>query len=490
MQIEPGTIERLNKLLERQSFLAEARSAHDGLLSFSKFTVPIFKAPPHVQLLIEQLEAVERGEVTRLCISVPPRHGKSFLTSELYPAWHLGRNPQHFVIAATYAQELADDFGRKVRNQMIDERYHSIFPGATISDDSRSIQKFTTTQGGSYFAVGAGGPITGRGANLLLIDDIFKGREEADSEATRKRTIDWYRNIAYTRLMPGKSAIVIIGTRWHEEDLIGWVLENTPHEEWTVINLPALAERNDVLGRAPGEPLWPEAFPLERLNNIKKTIGTRAWSSLYQQSPVADEGNIFKRGWWKEWTQEKPPVCQFILQSYDTAFTEKETGGHTAIQTWGIFVDDNNIQQAVLLSCLDESLSYPDLRRKSLELFKKWQPDAVLIEYKASGQSLAQELMRAGIPVIKYNPDRDKVARAHSVAPLVEAGKVWVPKGKVWAEEFVNQCSSFPYSRRKDMVDAFTQAMIYFRRTTMVRHPEDPKDDPTGGMPLEQKFYW
>src|SRR6185312_1921451 len=275
--------------------------AFSKLIAYSAYQWPGYRDAAHHRLIARKLEAVERGEISRLMITMPPRHGKSMLASEFFPAWYMGRNPDHYVVTATYAQELADDFGRKVKNQIEDKSFGAIFPGVALADDSKSAKRFhiedneggfehTLKQRGAYYAVGVGGPLTGRGAHLLLIDDPVKNREDADSEIVRKKTRDWYTSTAYTRLMPG-GRIVIIQTRWHEDDLSGWLLEDHQHEGWEVLNLPAI---NDD-----GEALWPEQYDLVALNKIKLAIGARDWSALYQQRPSPETGNYFKAEWLK-----------------------------------------------------------------------------------------------------------------------------------------------------------------------------------------------
>lgn len=477
-------IQKALQVLERKQLLESSRT---HLLSYCKAQFDSYKTPPHIRFLASKLEAVERGEIKRLAISMPPRHGKSNLTSEFFPAWWIGRNPDKYVIFSTYAQELADDFGRKVRNQIRDEDlYQEIFPGVALSGDSQSARRFMLAQGGTYFAVGAGGPITGRGAHLLLIDDIIKGREDADSAAMRRAVIDWYKSVAYTRLMPG-GAIVIIGTRWHEEDLIGWVLANSPHEDWDVVNIPALAEEDDILGREEGEALWPESYPVERLLEIKDTVGSREWSALFQQSPTAEDGNIFKRDWWQFWEKDSPPDCEYVIQSYDTAFSAKTTADPTSIQTWGVFTRDDG-PHAILLSRVNRRMEFPELRSTAQELYRDWKPDLVLIEKKASGQSLIQDLRRAGIPVTEYSPDRDKVARAHAAAPLVESGRIWLPR-RPWAEDFLNQLTAFPNGRNDDDVDACTQALLRLKSGYFLQHPEDPEEEDER-VATRRRGYW
>lgn len=270
--------------------------ARNNLLSYAIGQWEGYKPASHHQLIAEKLEAVERGDIKRLMIFMPPRHGKSQLASEFFPAWYMGRNPDKYIITATYSQELAEDFGRKVRNQLQDSIHQVTFPDCHIASDSTSSKRFGTVEKGTYFAVGAGASITGRGAHLLLIDDPIKGREEADSETMRRKLKDWYQSVAYTRLMP-EGAIVVIQTRWHEDDLAGWLLKEHEHERWDVIDLSAINKEGDAL--------WPEQYPLSALEKIKETIGERDWSALYQQRPVVDGGNILKKKWWRVWPEDK-----------------------------------------------------------------------------------------------------------------------------------------------------------------------------------------
>ena len=473
-------ISALQKAINRLSVLEKHDKVQKSLLEYAKFQMPEYQTPAHIQLLAHKLEEVERGNIKRLAIFMPPRHGKSQLTSQFFPAWYLGRNPSKFVIATTYAQDLADDFGRSVRNQIQDEDYNRIFNDCTLSKDSSSVRRFHTTGSGVYYAVGAGGAITGRGAHLLLIDDPIKGREDADSDAMRSNLIDWYRSTAYSRLMPGGS-IILIQTRWHEDDLAGWILRETSHEPWEVIELPAVLDEkaSKILKRPKGQALWPEAYDKKRLEEIKKTAGSREWNSLYMQRPSAEEGNILKRYWWKEWTEDNPPECNYILQSWDTAYTVKSTSDYSAVTTWGIF-EHNGIQNAILLSARRERWEFPELKSEAINLYNEFKPDVVLIEAKASGWSLIQELQRAGIPITPFNPKKaDKKTRAHSVTPLFESGRVWYPSSKYWAEDVINQCAQFPSSNYDDLVDSTTQALMRLRQGLFVEHPQDIPLEPS-----------
>jgi len=374
-------IAELERLVEQVKDIEYKEKARTSLVGYAKFKMENYLAPPHIKLLASKLEAVERGDIRRLAIFMPPRHGKSIRTSEFFPAWYMGRNPDKYIICSTYAQDLADDFGRKVRNQLQDKRYTDIFPDAELSTDSSSMRRFNTTKGGVYYAVGAGSAITGRGAHLLLIDDPIKGREEADSAAMRKNLRDWYRATAYTRLMP-KGSVVLIQTRWHEDDVAGWILKETGHEGWDVVEFPAILNERaaTMLDLKEGEPLWEESYPLPRLQEIKKTIGTREWSSLYAQKPSVEEGNIIKRWWWKKWDKKNPPQCDYILQSWDTAYTTNKNSDYSACTTWGVFEDDNGESNIILLGSKRDRWEFPELKKVAVELYNDFNPDLIMIE--------------------------------------------------------------------------------------------------------------
>ena len=474
-------IAELERLVEQVKDIESKEKARTSLVGYAKFQMENYLSPPHIKLLASKLEAVERGDIRRLAIFMPPRHGKSILTSEFFPAWYMGRNPDKYIICSTYAQDLADDFGRKVRNQLQDKRYTDIFPNAELSTDSSSMRRFNTTKGGVYYAVGAGSAITGRGAHLLLIDDPIKGREEADSAAMRKNLLDWYRATAYTRLMPNGS-VVLIQTRWHEDDLAGWILKETGHEGWDVVEFPAILNERaaGMLDLEEGDPLWKESYPIERLEEIKKTIGTREWSSLYAQKPSVEEGNIIKRWWWKTWTRENPPEMDYILQSWDTAYTVTETSDYSACTTWGVFSGEGGYN-LFLIDSFREKLTFPELKNQAVHLYNELQPDLVLVEAKASGWSLVQELMRTGIPITPFNPKKmDKLARVHSVAPLFEGGRIWAPDTDESAD-VMNQFAMFPNTKHDDLVDSTTQALLRLRKGWMVSHPQDvPMEEATG----------
>lgn len=444
--------------------------AHHRLLSYAILTWNNYKSVAHLQMIADKLEAVERGDIRRLMIFMPPRHGKSMLASQFFPAWYIGRNPDKQIIHATYGQDLADGFGRHIRNQISDPIYQAVFPGVTLEKDSQSVARFHTSNNCVYHAVGVGGAATGRGANLLLIDDPVRNREDADSELMRQKTKDWYTSVAYTRLMPD-SAIVLIQTRWNADDLSGWLLREHKHEGWDILSLPAIDEN--------GAALWPEAYPAKRLSQIRRAVGERDWAALYQQSPTVDGGNILKKHWWRIWPDSKKlPTCDHVFLSWDTAYSDKayKENSHSAMTAWGVFWDEANDRNAlILLKTWNGQVDYPELRAKAKELDKELEPDRHLIEKKASGQSLIQDMRRIpGVLVKPYNPDKDKVTRAYSVQAMLESGQVYVPDRR-WAESLVEQVSQFPNGAppSSDYTDTVTQALIYLRNGWWVENPND-----------------
>ncbi len=432
--------------------------ARSDLSAFCVMSWPRFQLAEHHRRIIHALEQVERREIDRLCIFMPPRHGKSLLASQLFPAWYLGRHPDRSIIASSYGAELAQDFGRKVRNLVAGRLFSGMFPEAVLSGDSTAAHRFNMLRGGAYFAVGAGGALTGRGADLLLIDDPIKSREIAHSSTERKSLVDWFEATAYPRLEPG-GAVVLIQTRWHQDDLAGWLLREHSDEGWTVLNLPAIAEADEGWRRE-GEPLWPSRFSLGKLERIRRTIGGSAWAALYQQRPAAAEGAIFRREWWQTYTAATLPArFESIVLSLDTAFkagaaNDYSVGLVLGVGKTGYFV----------LDIWRERAEFPALKRAIEMLALKWKPDALLIEDKASGQSLIQEL-KAGsrLAVLPIRVDSDKVTRAVAVTPLCEAGKVYLPEDAPWLAEFIEEISSFPAAPHDDQVDALTQALNHAR---------------------------
>jgi hypothetical protein len=279
-----------------------------NLAGYATGVFPDFKPAGHHKLLASKLEAVAAGKIKRLLVFMPPRHGKSKLASEIFPSWYLGQNPTKRILALSYGQDLADVFGRSVRNHIKTPMHGTLFPDCVLASDSNSVRRFGLNAGGGYAAIGVGGATTGRGADLLLLDDLIKDREQADSPTYRENLIDWYRSVARTRLQPNGS-IVLVQTRWGVSDFPQWLMNETAHENWEVLTLPAIAGLNDPLGRSPGEPLWPEQYSADDLAEIKATLGSRDWTALYQQNPIGDADVIFEPQWLKYYKQPPAGRC-------------------------------------------------------------------------------------------------------------------------------------------------------------------------------------
>lgn len=459
---------------------------------------PRFRLAKHHRRLLAALERVERGECDRLIVTMPPRHGKSLIVSQHFPAWFLGRNPLREVICATYAQEKADDWGREVRNQLTDPLFQAIFPGVGLRSDSKAARRFKLPQGGGFFAAGRNASITGRGAGVFIVDDPIKGREEADSPTIREKLKSWYSSVVYTRLDPG-GAIVLVATRWHDDDLIGHVLREHAHENWEVIDFPALGDE--------GEALWPERFDAEWLLRRKRTLPSRDWDALYQQRPQSEEGSIIKRGFWKPWTEQPPAAPQMVLISLDPAYTADQENDRSACTVWWLFADERDGRQALLLRyAWAKRLEFPGLVQELEDTAKHFGvrrvPLRVVIEAKASGLSVIQEIRRRqpDLSVWAISPQGDKVARAYATQPAFEAGKVFAmarmerlgdegvaePVFRPWAREVIDECAVFPRSSLDDLVDSTTQAIGHLRQIGVTFFPEDDPSPPAvdkRGMP-------
>jgi predicted phage terminase large subunit-like protein len=436
--------------------------AYEDLEVYAIAQYPQFQRSPHLELMISKLEAIERGEINRLMIFLPPRHSKSLTGSSVFPAWYLGRHPDRQVIFASYGQELSEVFGRSVRNFLMDPVHQAVFPNCRISEDSSAAHRFHTTGGGVYYAVGRGGAITGRGAHLLIIDDPIKDREEANSETIRRSLQEWFAYVAYTRLMPN-GAVVLIQTRWHDDDLAGWLLREHANENWEVLSLPAIAEQDESFRRE-GEALWPERYPVAVLERIRDAIGSAAFTSLYQQRPAAAEGAIFKRDWW-QFYNDGPPKPSEIIQSWDTGFKTGAENSFSVCTTWAVAK-----YGYFLLSVWRGRVEFPELRRTLIAQAEQWKPSTILVEDRASGQSLLQELKTATmLPVVGIRADSDKLTRAQAITAMVEAGRVFLPEAAPWLNDFINEFANFPTGLHDDQIDSTTQALNYFREQEYVR---------------------
>lgn len=475
IQDPSAEIARLEYRLEQLQVRERAR---ENFLDFVRYVWPEFICGPHHRIMAEKFEALVRGDLTRVIINIAPRHGKSELTSYLFLAWLMGREPTSKIIQATHTGELAMRFGRKVRNLMDSELYKEVFPEVALAADSKAAGRWETNKGGEYFATGVGGAMTGRGANYLVIDDPHS-EQDALSETAMEAAHEWYTSGPRQRLQPG-GKILLVMTRWSKKDLTEMVLKDSARDsrsdQWEVIEFPAIMPS--------GKPCWPEFWKLNDLLAVKAALPLNKWSAQWQQNPTSEEGAIFKREWWKVWPHENIPRLKYIIQSYDTAYSKKETADFSAITTWGVFqpsVDDPD--SLILLDAKKGRWDFPELKRKALEFYKFWNPDCVLIEAKASGLPLTQELRRTGIPVVNYSPggrskSTDKVSRANSVSPVFEAGMVWAPD-QPWAEEVVEEMAEFPFGENDDLTDSAVQAVIRFRQGNFIGLPDDFEDEPS-----------
>jgi predicted phage terminase large subunit-like protein len=453
--------------------------AQVDFLKFAHEMWPGFIDGRHHKIMAKKFEEIAEGKCKRLIVNMPPRHTKSEFASYLLPAWYLGKFPDRKIIQTSNTAELAVGFGRKVRNLVGSEQYARIFPDVSLRADSKAAGRWSTNANGDYFAIGVGGTVTGKGADLLIIDDPHS-EQEAAIAATNPEVYDkvyeWYGSGPRQRLQPG-GAIVIIMTRWSKRDLVGKIIKSSIErdgEEWDIVEFPAILPS--------GNSLWPEFWPIKELLALKNELPVSKWNAQYMQSPTSEEGAMVKREWWKIWEKEDPPSCDFIIQSWDTAFTKNERSDYSACTTWGVFYlnenpDDPNI---ILLDAHKERLEFPELKAKALEMYKEWEPDAFVIEAKAAGSPLIYELRRMGIPVSEFTPTRgnDKIARMNSVTDLFSSGKVWAPSRR-WADEVMEEMAAFPNSEHDDLVDSSTQALIRFRKGGFIPLPSDEPDEPT-----------
>ena len=460
--------------LERSVALDDARpNITNNFLSFVKYVWPEFIEGSHHKIINKKFNDLAEGKIKRLIINMPPRHTKSEFASYLLPAWMIGKNPKLKIIQATHTADLAIDFGRKTKNLVDQENYRELFP-TRLQEDSQAAGKWKTEQGGEYFAAGVGGAITGRGANLLIIDDPHKEQDIRGDGKSFEKAMNWYTAGPRQRLQPGGS-IVIVMTRWSTKDVTGQLLKAQSEEgsdQWEVVELPALLPD--------GKPVWPEYWTSEELLKTKASIPVSNWNAQYMQQPTGDEGALIKREWWRDWTAKHPPPLDYIIQSYDTAFTKGTKSDYSAITTWGVFETEEDGQNIILLDAFKDRYEFPELRRVAYQQYLDWKPDMVIIEAKASGLPLTHELRQMDIPVINFTPSRgnDKHVRVNSVAPLFESGKIWAPMHEHFAQEVVEECASFPFGEHDDYVDSTTQAIMRIRQGGMVRHPEDYKDEP------------
>jgi predicted phage terminase large subunit-like protein len=466
--------------------IAEARKsitynqARSDFMAYVKYVWPNFIHGRHHEKMAAAFQRVAEGKVKRLIINMPPRHTKSEFASYLLPSWFLGMFPDKKIIQTSHTAELAVGFGRKVRNLVDSDAYKDIFPTVALQADSKAAGRWATNFAGEYFAIGVGGAVTGKGADLLIIDDPHSEQEAALSEVNPEiydKTYEWYTSGPRQRLQPG-GAIVIVMTRWSKKDLTGQVIKAAAQrsgEEWEVIEFPAILPS--------GNPLWPQFWSLKELEALKTELPNSKWQAQYMQQPTSDVSAIIKREWWKIWEEERPPYCEFVIQSWDTAFLKTERADYSACTTWGVFYkpDDTGRDQAniILLNAFKKRMEFPELKQRAYQEFKEWNPDTLVVEAKAAGSPLIFELRAMGIPVQEFSPSKgnDKIARLNAVADIFASGRVWVPNTN-WAEELVEEVASFPSGEHDDLVDSMSQALMRYRRGGFIRLGSDEEDEP------------
>ncbi len=476
MQIEGLTPfeqeEALKKLVLRKKILQLQGKQREDFLLFVRTVWPEFIAGNHHKIIAKKFEAIASKKIKRLIVNMPPRHTKSEFASFLFPAWMMGREPRLKIIQTSHTAELAQRFGRKVRNLIDTQDYQNIFPGMELSADSKAAGRWETNAGGEYFSAGVGGAITGRGADLLIIDDPHS-EQDALSATALENAWEWYSSGPRQRLQPGGS-IVIVMTRWNTKDITGELIKSQGQpkaDQWEVIEFPAIMPSD--------KPVWPEYWEKEELESVKASISIAKWNAQWQQNPTAEEGAIIKREWWQQWEKSQMPGLMHVIQSYDTAFSKKETADYSAITTWGIFMPDERTPNIILLDMKKGRWDFPEMKEIAYDSYKYWEPESVVIEAKATGMPLTQELRMRGIPVINFTPSKgnDKLSRVNAVAPLFQSGVVWAPD-EVWAEEVIEECAAFPYGEHDDLVDSMTQALMRFRQGRWIELSDDFEDEP------------
>ena len=451
----------------------------NNFLSFVKTMWPGFISGRHHAVMAKKFEDLASGKTKRLIINMPPRHTKSEFASYLLPAWFLGKFPEKKIIQCSNTAELAVGFGRKVRNLVDGETYAKIFPNVSLRHDSKAAGRWSTNANGEYFAIGVGGTVTGKGADLLIIDDPHSEQEAAlaaNDPSIYDKVTEWYTSGPRQRLQPG-GRIVIVMTRWGKRDLTGQVLKAEGQrggEAWEVIEFPAILPS--------GKALWPEFWSLKELGALKTELPNTKWQAQYQQNPTSEESAIVKREWWKIWEDEDPPRCDFTLMAWDTAFEKSNRADYSACTLWGVFEkeDENGTMQSnlILLNALRDRLEFPALKKKVIEEWKGWEPDSMIIEKKASGAPLIYELRAMGIPVQEFTPVKgnDKITRLNAVSDLFASGRVWAPN-KHWAEEVIDEVASFPSGEHDDYVDTVSLALMRFRKGGFIRTLLDEEDE-------------
>ena len=487
MNLETVPEEALREILalkQAEINISLREKAQNEFMPFAHHVYENFIEGYHHRVIAKKLELVAQGKLKRLIINMPPRHSKSEFASYLMPAWFLGRNPKLKIIQATHNTELAVRFGRKVRDLLDDPAYKEIFPKTGLKEDSKSAGRWSTSVGGEYFAAGVGAAVTGRGADLFIIDDPHS-EQDALSETAFDHAYEWYTSGPRQRLQPGGS-IILVMTRWGKKDLTGRLLAaqggDAMSDQWEVVEFPAILPSDKAL--------WPEFWEKDALLSIKASLPVAKWSAQWQQQPTSAESAIVKREWWKMWEKDDIPPVKYIMQSYDTAFSKKESADYSAITTWGVFQPEEGGPDNIILMAAERGRwNFPELKEHAYKEYEYWEPDMVLIEAKASGTPLMDELRHRGIPALSYSPNKgnDKITRMHMAAPMFEAGRVWAPANRKFTEEVIEEVASFPYGDHDDFCDSMTMAILRFRQGGFIFL--DGEDDEEDYIPERREYY-
>lgn len=471
----------LMDMLEERERRASMYNARSNMLDYAKHVYPGFKVGPQHRKLAKIFQDVIDGKKKRVIINIAPRMGKSEFSSYLFPSYFLGNFPNKKIIMGTHTAGLSEDFGRRVRNLLDTEEYHEVFPSTEVAADQSAAGKWSTSAGGQYYAAGVGGALAGRGADLFVIDDPHS---EQDVKANSRLAFDtawaWFQTGPLQRLMPG-GAIIVIMTRWSKLDLTGRLIEyqtkNPESLPWEIVELPAILNE----GEEDEKSLWPEQWPLATLKATKASIDPQYWNAQYMQQPTSNNAAIISRTSWRIWEGEEPPRCDYVIQSWDTAFEVKTTSDYSACTTWGVFYneEENDQAQIILLDAFKDRMPFPELKTVALKHYKDWEPDAFIIEKKASGGPLIQELRNMGIPVQETNPSRgnDKITRVNAISDLFASGMVWAPDTR-WAKDVIEEVASFPNGDHDDYVDTTSQALLRFRQGGFISLESDEREEP------------